>query len=145
MLRTYQDFYHGKPRPSIQECQEDIRWADHLVIIYPLWMGSMPALLKGFMEQVFRPGFAMTPIDGGRKWVKLLKGRSAHVVITMGMPAFIYRWFFGAHSLKSLEKNILRFTGIGPVRECLVGMVDASAEGRQRWLQKMRKLGTAGA
>lgn len=144
LLRTYEDFYQGKPLPSIQKCQEDIRWADHLVIIYPLWMGSMPALLKGFMEQVFRPGFAMTPVDGGRKWVKLLKGRSARVVITMGMPAFIYRWVFGAHSLKSLEKNILRFTGIGPVRESLVGMVEASAEGRQRWLGKMRKLGAAG-
>lgn len=144
LLRSHEEYYQGEPLPAIRQCQEDIRWADHLVIIYPLWMGSMPALLKGFIEQVFRPGFAMTPVDGGKKWIKLLKGKSARIVITMGMPALIYRWVFGAHSLKSLEKNILRFTGIRPIQESLVGMVEGSPERRQRWLERMRKLGATG-
>lgn len=60
------------------------------------------------------------------------------------MPAFVYRWVFGAHSLKSLEKNILRFTGIGPIQESLVGIVEGSSERRQRWLERMRKLGATG-
>ena len=79
--------------------------------------------------------------EGGKKWRKLLKGKSAHIIITMGMPAFVYRWFFGAHSLKSLERNILRFTGISPIKESLVGMVESSPQHRQRWLEKIEQTG----
>ena len=101
----------------------------------------MPALLKGFFEQVFRPGFATEPVDGGKKWARLLKGKSAHIVVTMGMPAFAYRWFYGAHGLKSLERNILKFTGVGPIRESLIGMVEECQQHRVRWLDKMYNYG----
>lgn len=143
-IHCYEEFYQQPPPPVIQQCQDEIRWADHLLLVYPLWMGSMPALLKGFLEQVFRADFAMKIEQGGKKWTRLLKGKSARIVITMGMPALVYRWFFGAHSLKSLEKNILKFCGIKPVRESLVGMVEGSPEHRTRWLQKMEALGKAG-
>lgn len=79
--------------------------------------------------------------EGGKKWRKLLKGKSAHIIITMGMPAFVYRWFFGAHSLKSLERNILRFTGVSPIKESLVGMVESSPQHRQRRLEKIEQTG----
>ena len=144
LLRTYEDFYSNQPSPVIAQCQQEIRWANHLVIFYPLWMGSMPALLKGFFEQVFRPGFALETVDGGKKWIRLLKGKSAHIVVTMGMPAFIYRWVYGAHGLKSLERNILKFTGIGPIRESLVGRVEECQENRVHWLEKMYAFGKAG-
>jgi putative NADPH-quinone reductase len=63
----------------------------------------------------------------------------------MGMPALIYRWYFGAHSLKSLERNILGFVGIGPIRETLIGLVETrSAARREKWLEKLRALGRAG-
>ena len=104
----------------------------------------MPALLKGFFEQVFRPGFAMENVDGGKKWIRLLKGKSAHIVVTMGMPAFMYRWFYGAHGLKSLERNILKFTGVGPIRESLIGMVEECQAHRVHWLDKMFVLGKKG-
>jgi putative NADPH-quinone reductase len=144
LLRTNEDFYRTDPVPVIRQCQQDIRWANHLVIFYPLWMGSMPALLKAFFEQVFRPGFAMEPVDGGRKWVQLLKGKSAHIIVTMGMPALIYRWYYGAHGLKSLERNILKFTGVGPIKESLIGMVEESQAHRVSWLEKMFIYGKKG-
>ncbi|HEX3484467.1 MAG TPA: NAD(P)H-dependent oxidoreductase [Micropepsaceae bacterium] len=81
---------------------------------------------------------------GGKFGTKIprLRGKSARIVITMGMPALVYRWYFGAHSLRSLERNILRFCGIGPIRESLFGMVEGiSAAKRDRWLETMRKLG----
>ncbi len=63
----------------------------------------------------------------------------------MGMPALVYRWYFGAHSLKSLERNVLGFSGFGPIRESLVGMVEAkSGKGREKWLRKMAAYGAAG-
>ncbi len=63
----------------------------------------------------------------------------------MGMPAFVYRWYFGAHSLKSLERNILKFVGIKPIRETLIGMVEGKQETRARWLTKMEALGREGS
>lgn len=143
LLHNFNEFHQGEVPAAIFECQGQVRRAEHLVIIYPLWLGSMPALLKGFFEQLFRPGFAIQPLDGGKRWKKLLTGRSARVIVTMGMPALAYRWFFRAHSLKSLERNILKFTGINPVRESLIGMVEGSTAHRQRWLRKMTRLGRA--
>ena len=144
LLRTKEDFERGNPAPAIGEAQDAIREADHLLIVYPLWHGTMPALLKGFIEQVFRPDFALEYREG--KWpVKLLAGRSARIVVTMGMPAMIYRWIYFAHSLRSLERNVLRFCGIKPVRENLFGMIDAADDAKRRkWREKMRSLGAAG-
>ncbi len=145
ILRSAEEFQNGEVCESIESAQNAIQWANHLVVIYPLWMGTMPALLKAFFEQSFRHHFAME-IGPGNKWERKLKGRSARIVITMGMPALAYRWYFGAHSLKSLEKNILGFCGIGPIRETLFGMVEAVEDNRRKkWITKMEKLGTGGA
>ena len=141
ILRTEADFHAGTPPLDIRAGQDDIRWAEHLLIVYPLWLGTMPALLKAYFEQVFRPGFAFEPRPKAL-WKKGLKGRSARIVITMGMPAWFYRWYFGAHSLRSLERNILGFSGIGPIRESLFGMMEASTPAkRDKWLAKMRDMG----
>jgi putative NADPH-quinone reductase len=144
LLRDKEAWEHDAPPAPIRQAQETIAWADHLVFIYPLWMGTMPAVLKAFLEQVFRPGFAIRT-DAGKTWTKLLKGRSARIVVTMGMPAFFYRWFFRAHSLKSLERNILALVGIGPIKTTLIGMVEAGDGGRRaKWLVRMNTLGRAG-
>ena len=87
--------------------KQTIGGAEHLVIGYPLWLSTRPGLLKAFLEQVFRPGFALAKADAGQMGQKLLTGKSARIVVTMGMPAWVYRWYFRAHSLKSLERNIL--------------------------------------
>ena len=64
--------------------------------------------------------------------------------MTMGMPALVCRLYFRAYSFKSLEGNILRFVGIGPVRESLVGRVESSERRRIRWLERMREAGRRG-
>ena len=141
LLHSQQEWEKGKPSAAISGAQEAIAWAEHLVIIYPLWLGSMPALLKGFLEQVLRPGFAVA-FELGKTWEKLLKGKSARIIVTMGMPASIYRWYFFAHSLKTLERNILGFCGIGPFKETLIGGIGMINESkRQTWLDTVRQLG----
>ncbi|MDD5272290.1 MAG: NAD(P)H-dependent oxidoreductase [Methylovulum sp.] len=145
LLRSQADFEEGEAPESLKPAQQTIQSAGHLVIIYPLWLGSMPAYLKAFIEQVFRPGFAASKAADGKFWQKLLTGKTAHIVVTMGMPAFIYRWYFLAHSLKSLERNILQFCGIKPTQETLIGMVDTLDDSkRQRWLAKMELMGHNG-
>lgn len=143
-LKTTEDFQRGAAPESIRACQELIRQADHLVIFFPLWLGSMPALLKAFFEQALRPGFAFGAGAGRHMPKKLLAGKSARIVVTMGMPAFFYKWFYRAHSLKSLERNILAFCGVHPVRATIAGMVEGmSATKRKALLDSMQALGAA--
>ena len=128
---------------DIQRAQEDIRWCSHMTFFYPLWLGDMPAVLKGFLEQVMRPDFAFSE-PKGKMPVKMLTGRSARLVVTMGMPAFFYRAFYRAHSVRNFRRNILLFSGVKPVRTSLVGMVEGSDRHRHKWLDKMARLGRAG-
>lgn len=146
LLRSADEFEAGDPPQAIKEAQRDIAWANHLAIFYPLWDGDMPALLKGFFEQTFRPGFSLGD-RGPRRFPKaLLAGKSARVVITMGMPAVIYRAYFGAHSLKSLKRSMLGLCGISPVRATLLGGVAGACEGRRKkWLDRMAALAIADA
>lgn len=145
LLRTADEWQNGPTPKGLIQAQEDIFWAQHLVLFFPLWLGDMPALLKGFLEQVARPGFAFNGNDTNPFAHKGLAGRSARVVVTMGMPALVYRWYFRAHSLKSLERNILGFVGIGPIDETLIGMVGAlQPKDGQKWLNKMTALGRQG-
>jgi putative NADPH-quinone reductase len=142
LIRTEAEWTHGEVPISITQAQETIVWADHIVIIYPLWMGTMPALLKGFLEQTLRQNFAVQVDADHVGWKRLLNGKSCRIVVTMGMPALAYKWIFRAHSLKSLERNILKFVGIAPIKESLIGLVAVNNnKGRVRWLEKMIKLG----
>lgn len=146
LLRSKQAWESGELPPALRPAQEAIGWAEHLVLFFPLWLGGMPALTKGFLEQVARPGFALARGEGAGMGQKLLKGRSARVVVTMGMPALVYRWYFRAHSLKALERNILGFVGISPVHETLIGSVESLSERQRRdWLDKLTALGHAGS
>lgn len=131
----------GEAPASVSNAQATIAWAQHVVIVFPLWLGDMPALLKAFFEQAFRPGFAIGEAAPRRLPKKLLAGRSAQVIVTMGMPAFFYRLFYRAHSVKSLKRNLLGFVGFSPVRSTAIGTVEGSARGRAAWLEKMAELG----
>ncbi|WP_339703231.1 NAD(P)H-dependent oxidoreductase [uncultured Sphingosinicella sp.] len=144
VLSSRADWEDGEASPAIREAQAMIARAEHLVILFPLWLGDVPALLKAFLEQVFRPGFAF-PTGPRKPNAGLLKGKSARIVVTMGMPALFYRWVYRAHSLKSLRSNILRFVGIGPIRETLIGNVEGSAGNRTEALALMRRLGADAA
>lgn len=142
LLRSQQSWERESVPESLREAQEAIAACRHLVLFFPLWLGDMPALVKAFLEQVLRPGFAFHYVEGNPLGEKGLKGRSARVVVTMGMPAAIYRHLYRAHSIKSLERNILGFVGFAPVRETLIGGVEQLSEGRRdRWFRTLHRLG----
>ena len=145
MLRSQQDWEHGEVPPTLKSAQDDIQWAEHLVVFFPLWLGGMPAVLRAFLEQVLRPGFAFSYSKSNPMGVKGLKGRSARVVVTMGMPSLFYKWFFRAHSLKALKRNILGFVGIAPIRQTVIGMsANLKPEDVKKLQSMMQKLGRAG-
>lgn len=143
-VRGAEEWTKGEPSAAIASAQDDIAWADHIVILYPLWLGDVPALLKAFLEQVMRPGFAFRYREG-KLPEKLLKGRSARIVVTMGMPSLFYKLVYGAHSVKSLERNILKFVGINRIERMILGSVEADEGRREQWLEEMKALGVEGA
>ena len=113
--------------------------------LFSLWLGTVPALLQAFFEQMFRPNFTMSYGEPGIPSKQRLGGKSARIVVTMGMPAFFYRWFYLNHSVKSLQRNMLGYVGIGPIRTSLIGMVETGHHRhRERWLEKVRSMGQAG-
>lgn len=141
LLRSKEEWTSGALPESLRPAQEAIDWAQHVVLFFPLWLGTMPALVKAFLEQVLRPGFAVEAAERGQ-WKRALRGRSARVVVTMGMPAPIYQWYFFAHGVRGLERNVLAFCGLKPVRQTLIGMVDGGGRGRhERNFERMRALG----
>jgi putative NADPH-quinone reductase len=146
LLRSQYEWEHGPLPQSLARAQQDIGWCEHMVLLFPLWLGDMPAVVKGFLEQVARPGFAFKAGESGNPFsAKGLTGRSARIVVTMGMPAAVYRWFFRAHSVKSLERNILGFVGIAPVNETLIGGAgNLSAQDAAKWRRKLAQLGERG-
>ena len=142
LLRTQADWEKGALPEVLKPAQDAIGRAEHLVLCFPLWLGDMPAVLKGFLEQVARPGFAFKAEGSNPFGQKGLAGRSARVVVTMGMPALLYRHFYRAHSLRSLERNILGFVGVAPVHATLIGLVDRLGEaGVAQWCTRLRRLG----
>jgi len=141
LLRS-QDAFEHEPVPEVlRPAQAAILNAEHVVLVFPLWHGTMPALVKGFLEQVIRPG--MNP--AAKSAAHPLAGRSARVVVTMGMPALLYRWWYGAHGLRGLERSILGFVGMRPVRHTLFGLAGAGERTRRSWLARMRALGAKAA
>jgi len=143
LLRTQAEFERGALPPALEQASSDLRWAGHWLFLFPLWHGTMPALFKGFLEQIFRPGFAMEYQARGFP-KKLLAGRSARIVVTMGMPPLMYRWYFGAYGVRGFERSMLGFAGIKPIRENFYGLTFADDAKRARWLDEMRRHGARG-
>src|SRR5690242_3603538 len=143
LLRTQADFETGELPADLVPSRDDMRWAEHWIFLFPLWHGTMPALLKAFLEHIFRPGFAMEYRE--KQFPRrLLAGRSARIIVTMGMPVALYRWYFGAFGVRGFERSMLSFAGIKPIRESFYGLAFTDEKKRARWIEDMRRHGGRG-
>lgn len=128
--------------PDLLQIQQDIIDADHLVFIYPTWWGTYPALLKGFIDRVFLPRFAFKYRDNSLLWDKLLKDKTARLIVTMDTPKWYYWLIYRNPGHNSMKKGILEFCGIKPVRITSFGPIKSSNEKkRQVWIDKVEELG----
>ncbi len=129
--------------PDLKSAQDAIQWAEHLVFVYPIWWGTIPALLKGFVERTFLPGFAVNFHEHSIRWDKLLTGKSARLIVTLNTPSWYYRWVFGQPGHNTMKKTILEFCGVKPVRITEVGPIKGSTEEKRKgWIEEVRKLGS---
>jgi len=128
-----------KTEKDIIKAQELITWADHLVFVFPIWWGNMPALLKGFFDRVFMSGFAFKYLKK-KGWAKLLKGKTSRIITTMNTPILVYKIFF-QNPLKKNLKGILWFCGISPVKYTFFSPITRAGEGqRKKYLMQVRKI-----
>lgn len=127
---------------DICQAQKLITWSDHLVFVYPTWWGTMPALLKGFLDRVFTPGFAFEESEDTNEWGKLLKGKSAQLITTMDTPKWVYRWIYKNPGHNALGQATLQFCGIKPVKTLIFSPIkNSSNEQRTYYLTKTRNEG----
>lgn len=131
-----------EPEPDILLAQQKIKWANHIVIVHPVWWGSLPALLKGFLDTALLPGFAFKYRTESLLWDKLLSGRTARIIYTADTPVWIYHYFFGAPSVRQLKHRTLVFCGIKPVKVTGIGPIRKSrTDLREARIEKIRNLG----
>lgn len=136
--------FTAPPGGSMLAAQRTVAEADHLVIVFPLWLGGAPAAVKAFFEQLARNEFMLSNASGS--WPeRRLRGRSARLIVTMGMPATVYRMVFGAAGVRSIRNGILWMAGIKPIRTTYIGGVDGlGATGVANWLGAIEDMGAAG-
>ena len=127
--------------PDLVTAQELIQWSNHIVFVYPNWWGAMPALMKGFFDRVFLPGFAFK-YQGSSLPDKLLSGRTAHLIVTMDTPPWFYRWIYHRPGHNEMKRTILEFCGIKVVKISEFAPIkDSSQQQREKWISKVKNLG----
>lgn len=141
-LGTYSSEARENMEPDLVFAQQNIKWAQHIVIVHPIWWGSVPAALKGFLDKVLVPGFAFRYKAQGPWWDKLLAGRTGEIIYTSDTPPWFNRLFYGAPAVNMLRDRVFGFcgikttgvNGIGPIR-------NSTPEWRKNWLEKVERIG----
>lgn len=120
-------------------------WAEHLVFVYPTWWGTMPALLKGFLDRLVMPGEAFRFYGpGAMDWEALWQGKSAQLITTMDTPPPVYRLIYRSPGSQAMKAATLGFCGVGPVRTLICGPLRTSTAARRRqWLGRAHRAGAA--
>jgi len=139
LIKTAEQSNKGDVAPDALRVQNALVWADHVVVIFPLWLDDQPAYLRALLEQVFRYGFVHENFDNSKK---RLKGKTVHTVVTMGVSRWEYRFKSRDYGLKMLETGLWKYAGMKPVRHTLIGSIHAIDEAaRKAWLQKLQDAG----
>jgi len=132
--------------PDLKAFQENVVWCEHFVIVHPVWWVGMPALLKGLFDRAWLPGTAFRYIktsSGERTqfWRRLLKGRTARIIMTSGTVPWLVR-FLPGNVQAQLRWGILWFAGFSVYRTRWFGPSENPPEPRKsRWVAMVRELG----
>lgn len=128
--------------PDLLEAREKLQWADHIVWVYPVWWGSVPAIMKGFLDRVLLPGFAFKKREGSLWWDKYFTGKTSRLICTLDQPTWYYKWYYGSPTHKAMKKLTMQFIGVKSVKITSIGPIRLSTdEFRSKWLKKVEELG----
>ncbi len=125
--------------PDLKKVQEDMRWCEHFVLVYPNWWGGMPALLKGMWDRMFLPAFAFHMWKNRFGWDALLKGRTARVIIPSNNPPLLDYLAFGDYT-GSIRRSLLGFAGFKVSVTAFGNSERAPEQKKESWKRKVRAL-----
>ena len=129
--------------PDLKQVQENLRWCEHFVFVYPVWWSATPAIVKGMFDRMWLPGFAFKFHADKRGWDRLLKGRTARVIALSKMHPWGIRLLFGDHT-NEISHATLGFSGL-KVRMTEIGNAEALTESRKAsWMRRVRALARKG-
>ena len=138
----YKDRLTNILEPDLKQVQQNIQWADHIVLIYPTWWGSMPSITKGLIDRVFLPGFAFKHHKGKNFPEKLMKGKSIRMLVTMDAPKIWFYIIYRAAQYRTLKQLVFGYVGFDSIRFTTFGfMRNSTTKQRQNWLKKVEVLG----
>ncbi|HAA14884.1 MAG TPA: NAD(P)H dehydrogenase [Cytophagales bacterium] len=127
---------------DLEVAVDQLKKADHWVWVFPQWWYSYPAIMKGFIDRVFLPGVTFAYQDGRPFPKKLMKGKTARMIITADSPGWYNRWFIGRPAIHQLKRGTLQFCGVKPVKVTYLAPVKGSSEAKRgKWLKMVERLG----
>lgn len=128
--------------PDLADALAEIEACDHLVLAFPLWWGGEPARMKGFWDRILLPLRAFRYHERDPFWDRLLKGRSADLLITMDTPpAYLRLAYFDPVGWR-YRRQVLGFVGFRPIRLNYFGPVRRGGAERNlpRWRDRIERL-----
>lgn len=132
--------------PDLLRWQENLRWADHLMIVYPYWWGSLPTKAKAVLDRALTPGFAYKYRARGIGWDKLLAGKTADLLVTSDTPPLLDTLLYWRPGRRVMKNQILGFCGIRTKNALQFGSVKtASPEKRRAWISRAGQIGARAA
>lgn len=132
--------------PDLVKWQEDVSWADHVLIVHPYWWGAMPARAKAVLDMALLPGFGYKYRQRGMMWDKLLTGRTGDAIITSDTPPWIDTLLYFRPGRRVIRNQVLKFCGIKPRDIVQFGSIKLAKEGQvDKWLARARSMGARAA
>jgi NAD(P)H dehydrogenase (quinone) len=132
--------------PDLLAWQGALAWSDHVLIVHPYWWGAMPTKAKAVLDRALTPGFGFKYHSKGMGWDKLLKGRSADVIITSDTPPLIDSLIYRKPARRVMKNQVLDFCGIETKKIVQFGSVKLASQKKiQNWIARARHMGAKAA
>lgn len=127
--------------PDLLRAQHSLKNADHIVFVSPIWWGGPPALLKGFIDRTFLPGFAFKYRKDSVWWDQYMTGKSGRIIVTSDAPAWYMRFYRGDSAVRMIKESTFDFVGIKPTRVTRIGRIKfLNQDQRVQLLERIKKI-----
>ena len=137
---SFEEFAHIPVSEDAKRYQDMISNAQEIVFVYPFWWGTIPGILKNWIDTVLTMGFAAKYGKNGRP-IGLLGGRSVKIIATSGAPTVLYRFNGIRRANKKIwQKTIVEFCGMKFDGYHLFGGMDTRAKNVPKLFQAVEKL-----
>ena len=129
--------------PLINKYAEELLESKYLIFIHPNWWGQPPAILKGYIDRIFRPPYAYDYPEDGSGFglpIEKLKGKVGIVYNTSNTDINRENNFFGDPLEKIWKKSVFGFLGIDSYYRKMFSIIaDSSEAERKNWLEDIKK------